>query len=143
MQVFHSGGGLMFRNSIALIVIALFFTPAPARAQSSSLRGTVTDAQNALIPSLVVTATNLNTAVTRSTVSDEGTPVTNAFGALLGIVNQYSATYNYDHSGSAIAFGQPTVRAFVTKESEFYMQDAWKARRDLTLTYGLRYSLNG
>jgi hypothetical protein len=73
----------------------------------------------------------------------EATPVTNAFGALLGVVNQYSATYNYDHGGNAIAFGQPTVRAFVTKESEFYLQDTWKARRDLTLTYGLRYSLNG
>ena len=73
----------------------------------------------------------------------EGTPVTNAFGALLGVVNQYSATYNYDHSGAAIAFGQPTVRAFVTNESELYLQDTWKARRDLTLTYGVRYSLNG
>src|SRR5262249_26110225 len=56
---------------------------------------------------------------------------------------QYTATSNFDHSGSAIAFGRPTVRAFVTKESDFYMQDTWKARRDLTLTYGLRYSLNG
>src|SRR6185369_15424685 len=44
--------------------------------------------------------------------------------------------------GAAIPFGQPTVRAFVTNEYEFYLQDTWKMRRDLTLTYGLRYSLN-
>ena len=68
----------------------------------------------------------------------EGTPVTNAFGTLLGVVNQYTATYNYDRSGSAIAFGLPTVRAFVTKESEFYFQDTWKAAPHLSLSYGLR-----
>jgi hypothetical protein len=74
--------------------------------------------------------------------ASESSNVTNAFGVLLGIVNQYSATYNYGHDGSAIAFGKPTDRAFVTNELDFYAQDTWKARRDLTLTYGVRYSLN-
>src|SRR5262245_60102596 len=39
--------------------------------QASSLRGTVSDAQSALIPGAVITATNLDTAVMRSTISDD------------------------------------------------------------------------
>jgi len=62
----------MFRSSVVLIVIVLLlFAPSPAGAQSSSLRGTVTDAQNALIPGVAITATNVDTAAMRSTVSDE------------------------------------------------------------------------
>ena len=62
----------MFRSSVVLIVIVLLlFAPSVAGAQSSSLRGTVTDAQNALIPGVAITATNLDTAAMRSTVSDE------------------------------------------------------------------------
>src|SRR5262249_35872919 len=61
----------MLRSSIAIIAIALVFIPLTAGAQSSSLRGIVTDAQSALIPGVVVTATNTDTAVTRSTVSDD------------------------------------------------------------------------
>lgn len=72
----------------------------------------------------------------------EQTPAANAFGTILGVINQYGATYNYGRDGSAIAFGNPTVRAFATREYDFYAQDTWKARPDLTLTYGVRYSLN-
>ncbi len=72
----------------------------------------------------------------------EATPVTNAFGTLLGVINQYSTTYNYGRDGKAIAAGAPTVRSFGTKEYEFYVQDIWKVKRDLTLTYGMRYSLS-
>src|SRR6516225_2412456 len=61
----------MFRSSVVLALMALLFVPSIAGAQSSLLRGTVTDAQNALIPGVVVTITNVDTAVTRSTVSDD------------------------------------------------------------------------
>src|SRR6266516_7804207 len=62
----------MFRSSVVLVVIEkILFAPSPAGAQSSSLRGTVTDAQNALIPGVAITATNVDTAAMRSTVSDE------------------------------------------------------------------------
>jgi hypothetical protein len=70
-----------------------------------------------------------------------GTNVTNAFGTALGIVNQYGGTYNFGIDGKAIPFGNPITRAFSDKEYEFYVQDAYRIRKDLMLTYGLRYSL--
>jgi hypothetical protein len=70
-----------------------------------------------------------------------GTNVTNAFGTALGLINQYGATYNFGVNGQAIPFGTPITRAFGDREYEFYAQDSFKVRKDLILTYGLRYSL--
>src|SRR5262245_65496900 len=61
----------MFRNSIVLILTIHLLSPARVGAQSSSLRGTVTDSQNALMPGVVITATNVDTSLMRSTISDE------------------------------------------------------------------------
>jgi len=61
--------------------------------------------------------------------------------ALLGIVSQVDAVYNFDKSGHPIADGTPLHRRFAINEYEFYLQDAWRAKPNLTLTFGVRYEL--
>ncbi len=70
-------------------------------------------------------------------------PTQQALGVLYGLINSYSATYNFGVDGNAIPFGQSISRSFATKEYEFYIQDTWKVRTDLTLTYGIRYGSYG
>ena len=60
---------------------------------------------------------------------------------LVGIVSEVDAVYNYNKSGQAIALGAPLNREYKWHEFDFYAQDSWKARSDLSLTFGLHYSL--
>ena len=71
----------------------------------------------------------------------EGTQLTNAMGTLLGVVNSYSVSYNYGRDGQPIPLGSAILRSFGTEEYEFYVQDVYRMRRDLTVTYGVRYGL--
>ena len=61
--------------------------------------------------------------------------------ALLGIVSQLDAAYNYDKTGKALPLNSPVKRRWGADEYEFYFQDSYKIKPTLTLTYGLRYSL--
>jgi hypothetical protein len=61
--------------------------------------------------------------------------------ALLGIVSQGTANYNYDISGRLLPVGTPVSRRFKGEEYEMYVQDTWKITRQLTFVAGLRYSL--
>ena len=62
-------------------------------------------------------------------------------GALVGIVAQVDSNYIRDKTGTALPQGTPVQRHYRANELEFYLQDAWRARPNLTLTAGLRYSL--
>ncbi|HEY9125671.1 MAG TPA: hypothetical protein VIM62_01010, partial [Acidobacteriaceae bacterium] len=69
-----------------------------------------------------------------------GNEYNDAILGVVGIVTEGDAIYNYDKQGTPLALGAPVKRDYGWKESEAYFQDTWKARHDLTITYGLRYS---
>jgi hypothetical protein len=71
------------------------------------------------------------------------TYVTNAFGAMFGMLNNWGATFHYLVNGQTIPFGQPFGTDFIDREYEAYAQDTFKLTRNFTITYGLRYSLYG
>ncbi|MFI5096963.1 MAG: carboxypeptidase regulatory-like domain-containing protein [Candidatus Acidiferrales bacterium] len=61
--------------------------------------------------------------------------------ALMGMVSQVSAQYNFGRDGSALPQGASLKRNFAIDSYEIYAQDVWKIKPTLTITLGLRYSL--
>ena len=64
---------------------------------------------------------------------------------LLGAVPQVTNVFNYKITspagGSALAEGAFIDRHFKANEFEWYAQDAWRIRSNLTITFGLRHTL--
>jgi hypothetical protein len=60
---------------------------------------------------------------------------------MLGMVTEVDATYNYLKDGSVLKQGDPVARNFAYRSYAIYAQDSWKIKPNLTLTYGLRYSI--
>jgi len=69
--------------------------------------------------------------------------VQNAATAIIGRFSEYTAnfTFSNDSAGTLFPNGTPTHRNFATQAYEGYFQDSWRVRPHLTLTLGLRYSL--
>ena len=61
--------------------------------------------------------------------------------ALLGMVSEVDARYNFNRDGSPLAEGDPLIRRYAINSYEFYAQDVWKVKPTLTVTLGLRWSL--
>ena len=60
----------------------------------------------------------------------------------LGVLSQATQRANYDRAGQPGR--RPAARCrreFATDEYEFYLQDSWQMRSNLTVTAGVRYSL--
>jgi len=64
-----------------------------------------------------------------------------ATAALAGLLTETNKVYNQDKTGHFFAPGQLITRNFKAHETEFYVQDSWRATPSLVLTGGLRYSL--
>jgi len=61
--------------------------------------------------------------------------------ALTGLVDSGFATYNITKNGNQLPTGAAAVRHFRAHEFETYAQDSWRVTPNLTLTYGVRYTL--
>jgi len=61
--------------------------------------------------------------------------------ALAGIITEVDATYQRDKNGTNLPVGATVQRHFRDNELEFYAQDSWRIKSNLTVNYGLRYSL--
>ena len=77
-----------------------------------------------------------------SDISGSNATIQNTVTALIGRYSQYSASFNFNRDGSVMPSGQGVLRDFGTEEYEFYVQDSWHVRNNLTFTLGLRYGLN-
>jgi hypothetical protein len=60
---------------------------------------------------------------------------------LAGIMSQVYSVTNQDKNANLIPNGDLVPRHFHNFETEEYLQDKWNATPDLTITYGVRYSL--
>ncbi len=82
--------------------------------------------------------TNFGYGISSSSASN----VENAVTAVLGRFTQYSANFTFNKDGSLLPAGSPSDRTMKTEEYDFYFQDIWKIKSNLTLTAGLRYGIS-
>jgi hypothetical protein len=68
-----------------------------------------------------------------------------AFGTLMGSVPETTVQYNYAVSnpttGTLLSDGAFINRHFKANEFEYFLQDAWRIRPNLTVTFGVRHSI--
>jgi hypothetical protein len=75
----------------------------------------------------------IGTGATRAAAFDA------AFAFLLGRIGSVQTNFVYDTQGVASAPGSGKTRDYKYNEYEFYIQDNWRVRSDLTITAGMRY----
>src|SRR6266478_1045998 len=61
--------------------------------------------------------------------------------ALAGVLTETDTVYVQNKSGQFLPPGAFVNRSFRDNELEFYIKDSWRLKSNLTLNYGLRYSL--
>ena len=65
----------------------------------------------------------------------------NLVGTIPSVTDVYNEVLTSPTSSTLVADGTPIARHFKANEYEGYIQDAWRARPNLTITLGLRYTV--
>lgn len=99
--------------------------------------------QNLTLDSSVrpTTANGFGSAAIRTAGTTSAAVYDEAFALALGRIGSVSSNYNYNSAGAATPQGTGTIRGYRYFQTELYVGDTWKVRKDLTLSYGLRYQL--
>jgi hypothetical protein len=87
-------------------------------------------------PNLMIPGSPAGTAPEPATATQYDRPLLSLYGMISDVV----ANYNLDHGGNALPQGAPVNRRYGLDSYEFYGQDSWRIKPNLTLTYGLRWS---
>jgi carboxypeptidase family protein len=72
------------------------------------------------------------------------TAYNSAISDVTGLITHSVEFLNYGVSGNSLSplpLGTLTTRHYLSNEFEYYLQDSWKVKPNLTLTFGLRHSL--
>lgn len=88
--------------------------------------------------SAAASALRPNTLLANTTVRNN---FDSALTFLLGTIPSVSTRFNYDASGNPLPLNTGRIRDWRYVEYEFYAQDNWKIRNDLSLTLGVRWHL--
>ncbi|MFN6201242.1 MAG: TonB-dependent receptor [Acidobacteriota bacterium] len=68
--------------------------------------------------------------------------VQNAVTAVIGRFSQFAANFIFSKDGRLLNSGSSADRTFATEEYDTYVQDSWKIKPNLTVTFGLRYGIS-
>lgn len=74
-------------------------------------------------------------------VRSPGPPVGDALMNATGSVSLLSYDLQFDIKGRPISAGQPFVRDYALHEWDYFVQDSWRVKPSVTLTFGLNYQL--
>jgi hypothetical protein len=77
----------------------------------------------------------------RSIAAGDTRVVQTVMTAVLGRLSQYTANFSFNLDGTPIS-NAPTIREWATEEYDWYAQDSWRIRQNLTLNLGIRYGLS-
>jgi len=123
--------------------MSLGYTSNPRKNTTNSFSDSIANASWLDVAGMLVKPSPFNPANNGYPAGDDS--FANAYDfplmGMLGMATEVDAYYNYLKDGSVLPQGTPVSRHFAFRTYEFYAQDSWKVKPNLTFTYGLRYSL--